>query len=337
MSREDLISVIVPVYNIEDYLPRCLSCLEIQTYRNLDIILVDDGSTDSSGKICDEFAAKDPRARVIHHPSNMGLWAARNSGHDVALGDYLWFPDGDDYFHKDIVKLMHEAILRTNSSEKQYDLAMVAFRKTSNFDEDVFSEIESPAMIEKPLEDVLEAFMHPTKSFNGKSVWNKLCRKTLIQDVRTGDYKYSQDIDFSIKVYLKNPSIVFVDKELYYFVNRPTSAQHSQGYEYHRNHIGARILYDNLMAWKGGENKCLRYMLEELYIRMSNLLECVKKEALLSDIRRECNDIIRHTWKPYLLCNAINTPLHRVLRLLRCRFNKTFRLWRVVMGARRAE
>ena len=93
----ELVSVIVPVYNIEDYLPRCLACIEMQTYRNLEIILVDDGSTDGSGRICDEFAAKDSRVRVIHHPENIGLWAARNTGQDAATGDYLWFPDGADY------------------------------------------------------------------------------------------------------------------------------------------------------------------------------------------------------------------------------------------------
>ncbi len=106
---EELVSVIVPVYNIEAYLPHCLECIEAQTYKNLEIVLVDDGSTDGSGRICDEFAAKDPRARVIHQP-NTGCWAASNAGQDAATGEYLWFPDGDDYFHKDIIRLMYEAI-----------------------------------------------------------------------------------------------------------------------------------------------------------------------------------------------------------------------------------
>lgn len=88
-SGLELVSIIVPVYNIEEYLPRCLACIEMQTYWNLEIILVDDGSTDGSGKICDEFAVNEPRAHVIHHPENRGAWAARNSGLDAAHGDYL--------------------------------------------------------------------------------------------------------------------------------------------------------------------------------------------------------------------------------------------------------
>ena len=135
MTTEELVSVIVPVYNIEDYLPRCLSCIEKQSYRNLEIILVDDGSTDGSGRICDEFAAKDSRVRVIHQP-NTGCWAARNAGQDAATGEYLWFPDGDDYFHKDIIRVTVEVINRTNAAGDKYDVALFGYEQTSRFDSD---------------------------------------------------------------------------------------------------------------------------------------------------------------------------------------------------------
>ena len=102
---EELISVIVPVYNIEGYLPRCLETIAAQSYQNLEIILVDDGSTDSSGQICDSFAEKDCRTIVIHQ-QNQGLWAARNTGQKIAKGDYLMFADGDDYMHLETLKIM---------------------------------------------------------------------------------------------------------------------------------------------------------------------------------------------------------------------------------------
>ena len=86
IKDKELISVIVPVFNIENYLPRCLETIAAQTYQNLEIILVDDGSTDSSGKICDDFAVKDQRARVIHQ-SNSKLWAARNAGKKWPMGN----------------------------------------------------------------------------------------------------------------------------------------------------------------------------------------------------------------------------------------------------------
>lgn len=133
--------MIVPVYNVEEYLSRCLECLSMQTYHNLEIILVDDGSTDNSGRICDDYAASDPRARVIHHESNIGLWAARNTGQDAATGDYLWFPDSDDYFHKDILKIMYEAINSTIVEGERHDLAIVNYLRTWINDENINTEI----------------------------------------------------------------------------------------------------------------------------------------------------------------------------------------------------
>ena len=96
MGQDILISVIVPVYNVAPFLGDCVDSIIRQTYKNLEIILVDDGSTDLSGKICDDYAAKDSRIKVIHQP-NAGLSAARNTGHRAATGDYLCFVDSDDY------------------------------------------------------------------------------------------------------------------------------------------------------------------------------------------------------------------------------------------------
>ena len=91
-----LISIIVPVYNVEKYLNECIDSIIAQTYSNIEIILVNDGSTDASGKICDEYAEKDGRIKVIHQV-NAGLSAARNAGMAVATGEYLYFVDSDDY------------------------------------------------------------------------------------------------------------------------------------------------------------------------------------------------------------------------------------------------
>ena len=106
--EEKLVSVIVAVYNIEEYLPRCIDSILAQTYRNLEIILVDDGSTDSSGGICDDYAQKDRRIKVIHK-KNGGLSDARNAGLDKVSGDYIGFVDGDDWIDEDMYRAMYEA------------------------------------------------------------------------------------------------------------------------------------------------------------------------------------------------------------------------------------
>ena len=101
----DLISVIVPVYNVEDYLDRCINSIINQTYKNLEIILVDDGSTDSSGRKCDDFALKDDRIKVLHK-ENGGVSSARNAGLDVATGDYIGFVDSDDTIESNMYELL---------------------------------------------------------------------------------------------------------------------------------------------------------------------------------------------------------------------------------------
>ncbi len=104
---DSLISVIVPVYNVEQYLPRCVDSILAQTYENLEILLVDDGSRDSSGALCDDYARRDKRIRVIHK-ENGGLSSARNAGIDVAHGEYLAFIDSDDYLEPDAYALLLE-------------------------------------------------------------------------------------------------------------------------------------------------------------------------------------------------------------------------------------
>ena len=104
-TKNQKVSIVIPVYNVEKYLPKCIESIINQTYRNLEIILVDDGSMDASGSICDEYATKDTRIRVVHK-KNAGVSAARNTGIDVATGEYLCFVDGDDLAMPDYVEYM---------------------------------------------------------------------------------------------------------------------------------------------------------------------------------------------------------------------------------------
>ena len=111
---ENLISVIVPVYNTALYLGRCIDSILAGTYEDLEIILVDDGSTDSSGEICDSYADRAPRVRVLH-TENAGLSAARNRGLDIASGEFISFVDSDDYIHPEMLQKLHEAIRETGA------------------------------------------------------------------------------------------------------------------------------------------------------------------------------------------------------------------------------
>ena len=103
------ISVIIPVYNVEKFIEQSIKSVLNQTYKNLEIILVDDGSTDSSGSICDEYSKKDKRIKVIHQ-DNKGLSGARNSGLDIATGKYIMFLDSDDYFENNSCEILYSEI-----------------------------------------------------------------------------------------------------------------------------------------------------------------------------------------------------------------------------------
>ena len=113
MKNTPLVSIIIPVYNVEQYLDQCMETVLGQTYSNLDIILVDDGSKDKSSQMCDEYVAKDKRVKVLHK-ENGGLSSARNKGLELAKGQYIIFPDPDDYLEKDYIQTIINTIKTNN-------------------------------------------------------------------------------------------------------------------------------------------------------------------------------------------------------------------------------
>ena len=168
-----MISVIVPIYNVEEYLPACIESILNQTYRDLEILLIDDGSTDNSGKICDEYAEKDKRCIVIHQ-QNKGSSGARNTGLDNAKGEYISFIDGDDYIHPQMLEILYKEIEKENC-----DFAMISHKK-------VFNKLEQNKDIEGNINviylnrHVLISGLYNKTNFlesDFQAVWNKLYKK----------------------------------------------------------------------------------------------------------------------------------------------------------------
>ena len=206
---EKLISVIVPVFNVENFIDVCISSLIKQSYSNIEIILVDDGSTDSSSMLCDKWATEDARIKVIHQ-TNGGLSAARNSGLDIATGDYICFVDSDDFVMEDYVKCMVDAIEETDA-----DVAIC----------DVIT-AKSPALA-KPITSnrILDAAECRTWLDNLISreyvlmvvSWNKLYKKELFADNRFEEGKLHED-EFMINRLLFNiKKMVYVPLEEYVY------------------------------------------------------------------------------------------------------------------------
>ena len=210
----ELISVIVPVYKVEKYLNKCVESIVNQTYKNLEIILVDDGSPDNCPKMCDEWAEKDARIKVVHKP-NGGLSDARNAGMAVATGEYIAFVDSDDWINEKYIELLYNAVKDNNTKMSACDVEFV-------YDEDYNCiTCEVPDIKLYSAEDALAALIQ------GKEVravaWNKLYHKNLLQDECFKVGKLHEDEFFTYKIIDKCDCVAYVDCRLYYYVQRSNS------------------------------------------------------------------------------------------------------------------
>lgn len=207
------ISVIVPVYNVQAYLPRCLDSILAQTFRDMEIILVDDGSADDSGAICDSYAARDERVCVIHK-ENGGLSSARNAGLDVARGQWIGFVDSDDYIAPDMYEYLHSIALRENAQIAMCDLYMF-------YDNGVAE--EHPNDFYKVMDKVEAARIVLEAQITSVTAVNKLYHRDVYTDIRFPLGKTAEDAFVILDVLDKAERIVISNAQKYYYYRRADS------------------------------------------------------------------------------------------------------------------
>ena len=217
-TGNEKISVIIPVYNVEPYLRKCLDSVCGQTYKNLEIIVVDDGSTDGSPAICDEYAEKDNRIICIHQ-ENAGLSCARNAGIDAATGDWIAFVDSDDWIDTD----MYETLMWTAESTKA-DIVECGTKDCST--EGALRKYKGTGtIIEKKPAQVISGIYQGDVRFE---VWNKLWRRETIGDIRFIKGQVSEDVHFDRLVFAKAEKTAYVDKFMHnYLIQRPGNTNSS--------------------------------------------------------------------------------------------------------------
>lgn len=228
--NEDLISIVVPVYNVEKYLEECVNSIFKQTYKNLEIILVDDGSKDSSSTMCDELAKKDYRVKVIHK-ENGGLSDARNVGIENSTGKYIQFVDSDDFIEENMVEILYKDIL-----ENKADVAMCSHyiykdgEKTTDatYKKEIFNKIE--VLQEILLDEKVRSY-----------AWNKLFKKSLFDEIRFPKGKVFEDIYTISPILKKSEKVVLNDIPLYYYRQREGSILHNQTNELRLEYIKAAL------------------------------------------------------------------------------------------------
>lgn len=216
---EDLISIVVPIYNVENYLKKCVETIIGQTYKNLEIILVDDGSTDNSGKICDEMKEIDNRIRVIHK-ENGGLSDARNVGLDEAHGKYISFIDSDDYIDSNFIETLYKMCIENNAEIAQCNFRKVGYDFKDKEDEKIETIVKNGKQM---IYDI----------YSGKHMiyivaWNKLYKTEIFGDIRYPKGKINEDEATTYKLFYKANKVAVTNKKLYNDVYRKNSIMNSK-------------------------------------------------------------------------------------------------------------
>ena len=224
MNNNILVTIIVPVYNTELFIRKCIDSLTDQSYDNIEIVLIDDGSTDSSGKICDEYANRDKRIKVIHK-KNEGVVKARIDAYDNATGDYVTFVDSDDYLSLDAISLMVDYVVK-------YQVDMVVCQYTDVY-EDKFKQNKRSIKglySKNEIKELLKSnILYDPKCYGSGihlHLWGKLIKKDLLQDVlsKAEGQWFGEDLICSLHIINKVNKMYVSDDHIYYYVHHPAEA-----------------------------------------------------------------------------------------------------------------
>ena len=214
---DDLISVIVPIYNTQEYIRECIESIINQSYKNLEIILVDDGSTDTSGVICDEYSKIDSRIKVLHQ-KNGGMSKARNNGLDMANGNYIQFIDSDDFIDLNMIEILY-------NNAQNYGAEVSMCSHYTYIDNEAKSDSTGKFCIYSKIDALRELLMDRTiRSY----AWNKLFARNLFDGIRFPEGRVFEDIIAIPKLFEKANKIVLNDIPLYYYRQRNGSVLHVQ-------------------------------------------------------------------------------------------------------------
>lgn len=219
MNQKPLISVVVPVYNVEKYLNKCLDSIIGQTYKNLEIILVDDGSTDDSGAICDVYREKDSRVIVVHQ-KNQGLSGARNTGIHMANGELLGFVDSDDYIVENMYERLLDVLLKNDAQISICDCECI-MEVGEEIIHQEYPKLKTEVLNKEQTLQRLDGFSYPYWKY--VTAWNKLYRKHLFDEICYPVGKKNEDEFIAHSLFAKAECVTVISEPLYKYVQRADS------------------------------------------------------------------------------------------------------------------
>ena len=291
-----MISIIVPIHNVEGYLQASLDSILDSTYDELEVILVDDGSTDGSAEVCDQYALRDSRVRVIHQ-ANAGVSAARNVGLSAAKGDFIGFVDGDDIVHPEMFQVLHDAITSGGYDISMIEGKIVADKEYESYvaDKNIHRAARSR---ELSSEDMIKGmFCSSAEDYQYVVVWNKLYRRELVQDVKFRETSI-EDMDWNIRVFKKVSKAMLVEAKMYYWVQRTESITHQRMNKKKIDRINSLVMI--LEEIPVAMNSCRRWCLEKLYKVILHTRYHAQDTEYRDEVNRLCQSTYKATINEYL-------------------------------------
>lgn len=301
-----LVSIIIPVYNLENYIENCLNSISNQTFTNLEIICIDDGSTDSSANIIKKLASQDKRIKYFFQ-KNSGVSVARNSALKKASGEYISFIDGDDYIHPQMIELLVDCAITNNA-----DIVCSDFSTTHS----TVSEFEEIKNIHyRNCVNTKELFFQNKQCQIGETVWCKLYKKSIAKSSEfPEDLSYSEDSFYFINMLKHQPTIYMIDHPLYYYLQRSDSAVH-MGFNIKR--MSTVYSYNRLCKLMKNSNNSYEksFCFKSLYRYINYNRMCSKKTPFEHQIKKECRKIGFKWLIPYLL-DKHSSNINKMLNII---------------------
>lgn len=301
-----LVSVIVPVYKVEKYLEKCVASIISQTYKNLEIILVDDGSPDNCPNMCDEFAKKDKRIKVIHK-ENGGLSDARNAGLDIMTGDFVCFVDSDDWVESTYVETMLVEQQKINADVVACGINLV---DEESGEVGIYYKLDKTTTFESS--EIIEKYYNGNGIISGVA-WNKLYKKQIFENLRYPKGIVFEDVAIILNVLFQCNKIVILEDTLYNYLDRSGSIMKSAWN--HQKLVSKLFMFEQRLDFLI-LNKLDKYLNLELQIRINDACWTYRELQDKTEKKWLKNEILKK-WKEYkkffkLSKNSIKTYLNMI-------------------------
>lgn len=297
------ISIIVPIYNVEPYIGKCVESLVIQTYPNIEILLIDDGSTDNSGKVCDSLQEKYPEKVKVIHSDNRGLSAARNIGINNSTGSMIGFVDGDDWVEKEMFETLHKLITENNA-----DLSVCGVKYDFDNDESSLYKTDKSELCNQ--KEIYYNLIN-NNQFLGYAC-NKLFKRELIQNLRFDEDLFSsEDIDFCSKYARGCSKAAYNDSELYHYRQRLGSMTGDFSYSFRK--LSVIKAFEGLIPIYEHYCPALTFQIKRFLLKQNlNVLGRIEISKYRDpNVKKMIIDNINRWWTPVML-DSRNSVLERI-------------------------